>query len=61
MKERLLRWLGFIPSTKFIGTTQAEFERCEELRPDRLGPDEETLMREGWKERDPWRPRNTLG
>jgi hypothetical protein len=34
----------------------AEWERCEELRPDRLGPSEDTL-----RDEDEWRPRTTLG
>lgn len=61
MREWLLRLLGGVTPTRFVGTVQAEFERAEELRPDRLGPDEDALMREGWKARDPWRPKNTLG
>lgn len=40
----------------------AEFERSEELRPDRLGLTGDMMVDEGWKPpHDEWRPSTTLG
>lgn len=63
-KKRLIRSLGgVVPGEKSTVIVQAEVERTEELRVDRLGPSEDDLEgeRESFANRDPWRPSSTLG
>jgi len=69
-RERLIRALGGVVPEKPRRThvQDAEWERAEELRVDRLGPSIDDLARErpGWTppeglQRDPWAPRRTLG
>lgn len=39
---------------------EVQWERCEELRPDRLGPSQDDVT-DPEPVRDPWRPSRTLG
>lgn len=63
-------WLAKRLTTPPRGTVvvDAEWVRSEELRPDRLGPDEDDIIDSDpmWRppmgaRRDPWRPTNSLG
>jgi len=69
-KARLIRRLGGVVPDKprVTHVEEAEWERAEELRPDRLGPSEADIQNEDptWVppeglQRDPWAPRRTLG
>lgn len=58
--KRWFRWRGSTakPTTRESFTMDATWDRTEELRPDRLGPDEYDV---GVVPRDPERPSRTLG
>ena len=68
-RARLIRRLGgVVPGEGSSFVVDAHWERSEELRPDRLGPDEDLIRDEDptWKPppdavADPWRPRSILG
>jgi len=68
IKAWILAWLtrGVARRHTFVG--DVEWHRSEELRPDRLGPDEDDLLESDpiWRppmgaRRDPWRPTDSLG
>ena len=61
IREAVIRWLGGESKSRTF-VMDSEFHRSEELRVDRLGPDEDDLNgqpREAFPY-DPWRPRRTL-
>ncbi len=64
-KRRIIvRLGGVVPDEKQTFVMEAQMERAEELRVDRLGPSEDDLV--GEREpfvppNDPWRPATTLG
>lgn len=63
-KARLIKALGGVVREGGTYVADSHWERTEELRPDRLGPDENLMDQEGWQERrnaDPYRPSTTLG
>lgn len=63
-KAKLIRALGGVVPERRTVVVQADIERTEELRVDRLGPDEDDLdkdEREPFVPDDPWRPSTTLG
>lgn len=63
-KRRIITALGgVVPDEKQSFVMDADMERAEELRVDRLGIDENDLMgdREPFIPDDPWRPATTLG
>lgn len=63
-KRRIITRLGgVVPEPKQSFVMEANMERAEELRVDRLGPSEDDLdgEREPFVPDDPWRPATTLG
>lgn len=61
IRDLLMRWFAK-PGGSFVA--EAQWERCEELRPDRLGVTEDEIIAEDpqWQPPpDAWRPRSTLG
>lgn len=63
-KRRIITRLGgVVPEEKKTFVMDAQMERAEELRVERLGLSEEDLVgeREPFVPADPWRPATTLG
>lgn len=66
-REMLIRRLGGVVPERQSFVVDADIERSEELRVDRLGPTEDDLIQEDptWTpppdaQADPWRPESTL-
>lgn len=64
---RIRRWRfwrrgGVVQPSKGTFVQDVTWHRSEELRPDRLGPDEDDINddRKAIRDKDPWRPRRTL-